>query len=192
MFAILKQLATPLRWRSSGKAWSRSCRTASASCARRTRNYLPGRTTSTSSPLADPPLRPAHGRTVEGPIRGARRRASALAPSVRSTRQFRGSREDPPQGSPLRQPEPLYPTDRLQLDRPDPSRKDFLGPDHRHRRPDRQGPARPHRRAAAGPAKTVLMQTSHSRSPRITSECYLIVLAHRRAAGGGHPTCSAR
>ena len=69
MFAILKQLAEQRPARSSATACSKSCRTASASCARPEANYLPGPDDIYVSPSQVRRFGLRTGDTVEGQIR---------------------------------------------------------------------------------------------------------------------------
>ena len=132
--------------------------------------------------LADPPLRPAHRRHRRA-ARSARPRTreryfALLKVEQDQRRAARGrARQDP-----LRQPDAALPATEVQ---PRARAQELLHAHHRHALPDRQGPALPHRLAAArrqDGAAAGHRQRDHRQPPRDRPHR----AAHRRAARRGH------
>ena len=134
--------------------------------------------------LADPPLRPAHRRHGRGPDPRPEGGRALFRAAQGQHDQFRGSGEDPAQG-PFRQPDAALSRRAPQARDRGPDQEGLLGPRHRHRRADRQGPARPDRRAAAhrqDGAAAEHRAVDHRQPPGMLPHR----AAHRRAAGGSH------
>ena len=183
MFAILKQLASR-RGRDHRRRRRRDAagRLRLPALGRRQLSAGPGRHLCLA--LADPPARPAHrrhGRGRDSQPEGGR--ALFRAAEVQRD-QFRGSGEDPPQG-PFRQSDAALSQRAPEARGRGPDPQGPVVPRHRHRRADRQGPARADRRAAAhrqDGAAAEHRAVDHRQSSRVLSDR----AADRRAAGGSH------
>ena len=156
--------------RSTARACSRSCRTASASCARRTSTIVAGPDDIYVSPSPDPALRAAHRRRRPGPGPGAQGGRALFRPAAGQHDQFRHAGAGAPSG-PFRQSDALLPDPEAQ------SRGRGLAdqgrelPDHRDRGAARQGPARADRRPAAHRQDDADAEHRPQRSWPITPRC---------------------
>ncbi len=147
MFAILKQLATQeidiigegvVEVLSDGFGFLRSPES----------NYLSGPDDIYVSPIADPPFRPAHRRHRRRPDPLAERRRTLFRAAQGQYDQFRRPREGAPQDQ-FRQPDAALSGHAAEDGTRRSDQEGSVGPRHRYRRADRQGPARADRVAAA-------------------------------------------
>ena len=147
-------------------------------------NYLPGPRRHLRLALADPPLRPAHRRHRRGPDPQPQGRRALLRAAQGQHHQFRGPREGAPQGQ-LRQPDAALSRRAAQDGARGPDQEGPVAARHRHRRADRQGPARADRVAAAHRQDGAAAEhrALHHRQP---SRVLPDRAADRRAAGGSH------
>ena len=134
--------------------------------------------------FADPPLRSAHRRHHRGRHPLAERRRALLRAAQGQHDQFRRPREDAPQDQ-LRQPDAALsgaaPADGARGS----DQEGLLGARHRHRRADRQRPARADRLAAAHRQDRAAAEhraCDHGQSSRVLSDRS----ADRRAPGRSH------
>ena len=111
-------------------------------------NYLAGPDDIYVSPNHDPPVRAPHRRHRRGRDPGAEGERALLRAGQGRADQLRGSGEGPAQG-PLRQPDAALPRRAAQDGDRGSDDQGPLGAGHRPGGADRQGPARPDRRAAA-------------------------------------------
>ena len=147
-------------------------------------NYLPGPDDIYVSPSQIRRFGLRTGDTVEGMIRSPKEGERYFALLKVNTINF----EDPEKARHkvnFDNLTPLYPDERLKLEIDDPTAQGLLAARHRHRLADRQGPARPDRRAAAhrqdrAPAEH--RAVDHRQPSRMLPDR----AAHRRAAGGSH------
>ena len=147
MFAILKQLATQeidiigegvVEVLSDGFGFLRSPEA----------NYLPGPDDIYVSPSQIRRFGLRTGDTVDGHIRSPEGRRALFRAAQGQHDQFRGPREGAPQGQ-LRQPDAALSRRAAEDGARGSDQEGSLGARHRHRRADRQGPARADRVAAA-------------------------------------------
>ena len=129
-------------------------------------NYLPGPGRHLRLALADPPLRPAHRRHHRRPDPLAQGRRALLRAAQGQHDQFRGPREGPPQGQ-LRQPDAALSRRAAEDGARGSDQEGPLAARHRHRRADRQGPARADRVAAAHRQDRAAAEHRARRSPPI-------------------------
>ena len=152
---------------SSAKASSRCCRTASASCARRKPTISPGPDDIYVSPVADPPLRPAHRRHRRGPDPQPEGGRALFRAAQGQYDQLRGPGEGPPQDQ-FRQPDAALSGRAAEHGARRSDHEGHVGARHRHRRADRQGPARADRGAAAHRQDRAAAEHRARRSPPTT------------------------
>ena len=144
-------------------------------------NYLPGPGRHLRLALADSQVRPAHGRHGVRPDSAAEGRRALLRADQGRSGQLRAAGTGAREGV-LREPDAALPAE------PDLARDRRRKPVGARARPDgadRQGPARPDRRAAAhrqDDAAAEHREQHHAESSRGVPDR----AAHRRAAGGGH------
>ena len=182
MFAILKQLAAKeveiigagtVEVLQDGFGFLRSSES----------NYLPGPDDIYISPTQIRRFGLRTGDTVEGPIRGPKDGERYFALLKVNTINFENP-EKIKHKVHFDNLTPLFPTQRFKLELDEPTEEGFLAPDHRHRRADRQGPARADRGAAAhrqDRADAEHRAVDHHQPPRVLPHR----AAHRRAPGGG-------
>ena len=150
-------------------------------------NYLAGPDDVYVSPSPDPQVRPAHGRHRQRPDPPAEGRRTLLRADQGRGRQLRAARADAREDL-LREPDAALPAGAHHARD---QRRQPVGPRPRPDDADRQGPARPDRRAAAhrqDDAAAEHRQQHHREPPRGVPHR----AAHRRAARKRSPTCSAR
>ena len=134
--------------------------------------------------LADPPLRPAHRRHRRRPHPQPQGRRALFRAAQGQHDQFRGPREGAPQGQ-LRQPDAALSRRAAEDGARGSDQEGSLAARHRHRRADRQGPARADRVAAAHRQDRAAAEhraRDHRQSPGVLPDR----AADRRAAGGSH------
>ena len=115
----------------------------------------------------------------------ARRKASAISRCSRSTRSISRTRRTTRHKVHFDNLTPLYPDERLKLEIDDPTQQGHDRPGDRHRRADRQGPARADRRPAAHRQDGDAAEhrpVDHRQPPRMLPDR----AADRRAARGSH------
>ncbi len=183
MFAILKQLAAQgsrhhrRRRRRSAVRRLRLPALAGSELPARPRRHL-------RLALADPPLRPAHRRHRRRPDPLAEGRRALLRAAQGQHDQFRRPREGAPQDQ-LRQPDAALSRRAAEDGARRSDQEGSLRPRHRHRRADRQGPARADRLAAAHRQDRAAAEhraLDHRQSSRVLPDR----AADRRAAGRSH------
>ena len=165
MFAILKQLASQevdiigegvVEVLSDGFGFLRSPEA----------NYLPGPDDIYVSPSQIRRFGLRTGDTVDGHIRSPEGRRALLRPAQGQHDQFRGAGEGPPQDQ-LRQPDAALSRRAAEDGDRRSDQEGSLRPRHRHRRADRQGPARADRLAAAHRQDGAAAEHRARRSPPI-------------------------
>jgi transcription termination factor Rho len=145
IFALLKNRPRRAKPSSATACW-KSCPTASASCARPTESYLASTDDIYISPSQIRRFNLHTGDMIEGEIRTPKdgERYFAL---VKVDRVNGGRREEQAQ-DPVREPDAAAPDRAHSSSSATSRRREHHQPRHRHDRADRQGPARPARRAA--------------------------------------------
>ena len=134
--------------------------------------------------LADPPLRAAHRRHRRRPDPQPEGRRALLRAAQGQHHQFRGPREGAPQDQ-LRQPDAALSRRAAEDGARGSDQEGSLAARHRHRRADRQGPARADRVAAAHRQDRAAAE-HRARDHRQSSRVLPDRAADRRAAGGSH------
>ena len=127
------------------------------------------------SPVADPPLQPAHRRLDRGRDPHAEGRRALLRAGQGRQGQRRAARDRQEQ-DPVREPDAAASGQGVQARARDQGRGEHHRPRPRHRRADRQGPARPDRLAAQGRQDGDAAAHRARASSRTTPRSSLIVL----------------